>query len=228
MGYLVEATHSYPNLTVRENLEVYYLLRKLNNKKNIDATIERLKLSDYQNTKAKHLSLGNLQRLGLAKVFMHEPKLLLLDEPMNGLDPAGIIEIREMLKELSNRGTTIFISSHILSELAKLATKVGIIHKGKLIKELRLDELEQQVLKKLIMDTHNNLQTLEFLKYKNISSSINNDKHIIEIYDTKAISEPEIICEWLVNAGLAPRSLYVFEEDLETFFIRTIRNEEGQ
>lgn len=226
VGYLVETTHSYPNLSVKENLEVYYHLRKLNNKKIIDVIIERLKLSDYQNTKAEHLSLGNLQRLGLAKVLMHEPKLLLLDEPMNVLDPAGIIEIREMLKELSKRGTTIFISSHILSELAKLATKIGIIHKGKLINELKLDELEQQVLKKLIIETRNNLKALELLKHKGIPSSINN-KNMIEVYDNQAISEPEVICEWLVNAGLTPRLLYVFEEDLEAFFIRMIRSEEG-
>lgn len=226
VGYLVETTHSYPNLSVKENLEVYYHLRKLNNKKIIDVIIERLKLSDYQNTKAEHLSLGNLQRLGLAKVLMHEPKLLLLDEPMNVLDPAGIIEIREMLKELSKRGTTIFISSHILSELAKLATKIGIIHKGKLINELKLDELEQQVLKKLIIETRNNLKALELLKHKGIPSSINN-KNMIEVYDNQAISEPEVICEWLVNAGLTPRLLYVFEEDLEAFFIRIIRSEEG-
>jgi len=226
VGYLVETTHSYPNLSVKENLEVYYHLRKLNNKKIIDVIIERLKLSDYQNTKAEHLSLGNLQRLGLAKVLMHEPKLLLLDEPMNVLDPAGIIEIREMFKELSKRGTTIFISSHILSELAKLATKIGIIHKGKLINELKLDELEQQVLKKLIIETRNNLKALELLKHKGIPSSINNE-NMIEVYDHQAISEPEVICEWLVNADLTPRLLYVFEEDLEAFFIRMIRSEEG-
>jgi len=226
VGYLVETTHSYPNLSVRENLEVYWQLRKLKNKKSIDNVIERLRLSDYQDTKAKHLSLGNLQRLGLAKVLMHEPKLLLLDEPMNVLDPVGIIEIREMFKELSKRGTTIFISSHILSELAKLATKIGIIHKGKLVKELKSDQLEQQVLKKLIIETRNNLKALELLKHKGIPSSIN-DKNMIEIYDHQAISETEVICEWLVNAGLTPRSLYVFEEDLEAFFIRTIRSEEG-
>jgi len=226
VGYLVETTHSYPNLSVRENIEVYHHLRKLTNKKLIDNIIERLRLSDYQNTKAKHLSLGNLQRLGLAKVLMHEPKLLLLDEPVNVLDPVGIIEIREIFKELSKQGTTIFISSHILSELAKLATKIGIIHKGKLVKELKSDELEQQVLKKLIIETRNNLKALELLKHKDVSSSINN-KNMIEVYDLNVINRSETICEWLVNAGLTPRSLYVFEEDLEAFFIRTIRSEEG-
>ena len=225
VGYLVEATYSYPNLTVKENLEVYWHLRKLKDKKLIDHIMERLGLLNYQNTKAKHLSLGNLQRLGLAKVLMHQPKLLLLDEPMNGLDPAGIIEIREMLKELSGHGTTIFISSHILSELAKLATKIGIIHKGKLIKELKFDELERQVIKRLIIETPDNSKAVEFLKNKNISSNIN-EKNMIEVCDSKVINRPETICEWLVSTGLTPRTLYVLEEDLETFFIRTIKTDE--
>jgi ABC-2 type transport system ATP-binding protein len=210
---------------VKENLEVIWHLRRLKDKKLIDNFIEKLGLLNYQNTKAKHLSLGNLQRLGLAKVLMHQPKLLLLDEPMNGLDPAGIIEIREMLKELSRHGNTIFISSHILSELAKLATKIGIIHKGKLIKEIKSDELEQQVIKKLIIETPDNAKAIEFLKNKNISSNIN-EKNMIEVYDSKVINKPETICEWLVSTGLTPRTLYVFEEDLEAFFIRSIKTDE--
>ena len=226
VGYMVESTDSYPNLSVRENLEVFFNLRKLIDKNLIDNVIDRLKLKDYHNAKAKHLSLGNLQRLGLAKVLMHRPKLLLLDEPMSGLDPAGIIEIREMLKELSRNGTTIFISSHILGELSKLVTKIGIIHKGRLIKELKSEELKDQVIKKLIIETGNNSKALEFLKSKNISSNIN-QKNMIEIYDPSVINRPETICEWLVTAGLTPRTLSVFEEDLESFFIRTINTEEA-
>ena len=226
VGYMVESTNSYPNLSVKENLEVFFNLRKLIDNNLIDHVINRLKLKDYQNAKAKHLSLGNLQRLGLAKVLMHRPKLLLLDEPMNGLDPAGIIEIREMLKELSRNGTTIFISSHILGELSKLVTKIGIIHKGRLIKELKSEKLKDQVIKKLIIETGNNSKALEFLKSKNISSNTN-QKNMIEIYDPSVINKPETICEWLVTAGLTPRTLSVFEEDLESFFIRTINTEEA-
>ncbi len=225
VGYLVEATYTYPNLTVKENLEVFRLLRRLKDKKTIDHVIDRLGLLNYQNTRARHLSLGNIQRLGLAKVLMHQPKLLLLDEPMNGLDPAGIIEIREMLKELSKQGTTIFISSHILGELAKLATKIGIIHNGRLIKELTSDELEQQVMRRLIIETHDNSKAAEFLKNQNISLNIN-DKNKIEIFDADVINQPDTICEQLVNMGLTPRTLYVCEEDLETLFIRTIRTDE--
>lgn len=225
VGYMVESTHAYPNLSVRENLEVFFNLRQLRDKNLMNDVINRLELQDSQNTKAKHLSLGNLQRLGLAKVLMHKPTLLLLDEPMNGLDPAGIIEIREMLKELAKNGTTIFISSHILGELSKLVTKIGIIHKGRLVSELKSEELKEQVIKKLIIKTKDDAKTLEFLKSKNISSNIN-QKKMIEIIDPKIISQPETICEWLVSVGLTPRTLYVYEEDLESFFIRTINTEE--
>jgi ABC-2 type transport system ATP-binding protein len=118
VGYLVETPYAYPNLTVKENLEVFYQLRGLKDRKQIDKIISVLQLDQYKNKKAKYLSLGNSQRLGLAKALLHNPKLLILDEPINGLDPAGIVEVREFLKDLvKNHNTTIFLSSHILSEI---------------------------------------------------------------------------------------------------------------
>ncbi len=225
IGYIVEATYSYPNLTVRENLELFFMLRKLKEKKLIDSIIKKLKLDEYQNLLAKNLSIGNLQRLGLAKALIHNPKLLILDEPLNGLDPIGIIEVREMLKELSQNGTTIFISSHILAELAKMATKIGIIHRGKLVKELTSEQLEKQLKKKLVISTHNNHKAIELLKQKGWVPSINN-KNEIDILDEMALSRSDEICEFLTNNGLTPHILYPFEEDLESFFSRTIRNEE--
>lgn len=176
VGYIVESVHAYPNLTVRENLELFFNYRKLKDKKLLDDIIERLKLFEYQNVIAKNLSLGNLQRLGLARALIHRPKLLILDEPLNGLDPAGIIEMREMFKELSNNGVTIFISSHILSELEKLATKIGIIHKGKLIKELVYEELEKELEKKLIINTNDNEKAIKLLTQKGFQPILNNKK----------------------------------------------------
>ena len=135
IGYLVEAPYSYPDLSVRENLEVIHRLRGLDKKNSISDVIQKLHLSSYTDRKAKYLSTGNNQRLGLAKALLHNPRLLILDEPVNGLDPAGIVEIREFLIDMAqNRGTTIFLSSHILSEIARLATRIGIVHEGKLIK----------------------------------------------------------------------------------------------
>ena len=150
VGFLVETPHAYPNLTVRQNLEIYFRLRGLKEKKPIDKILARLYLERYAERKAKNLSMGNKQRLGLAKALMHHPKLLILDEPVNGLDPAGIVEIRDFLKDLvKNHGTTIFLSSHILSEMARLATRIGIVHEGALIKEIDTKELEDQIIRKL-------------------------------------------------------------------------------
>jgi ABC-2 type transport system ATP-binding protein len=132
IGSLVEIPFSYPELTVRENLEMFRRLRFLQDKKVVDLIIHKLKLGAYADRKAKNLSLGNNQRLGLAKALIHDPEILILDEPANGLDPAGIFEIREMLCDLTvNNGVTIFISSHILSEISRFATRIGIIHEGK-------------------------------------------------------------------------------------------------
>ena len=99
--------------------------------------------------------MGNNQRLGLAKALIHNPRLLILDEPINGLDPSGIAEIREFLKKLvQENSTTIFLSSHILSEISKLATRIGIVHEGRLIKEIDSGQLENQIIKKLCVDTN--------------------------------------------------------------------------
>jgi ABC-2 type transport system ATP-binding protein len=224
IGYLVETPYSYPNLTVKENLEVFYQLRGLKDKKQIDTIIGVLQLGPYQNRKAKFLSMGNNQRLGLAKALLHNPKLLILDEPINGLDPAGIVGIREYLKELvKNNATTLFLSSHILSEISKIATRIGIVYNGKLIKEINTSELEQQIIKKLCMTTSDNPGALKLLSDKNYNVSINGSG-MIETTDFKAIKEPEIISTLLVNSGFPPKMIHVTEEDLEAYFLRMIGN----
>jgi len=222
IGYLVETPYSYPNLSVKENLKVYYKLRQLKQPDLIDGIIEKLKLTEYQDKKAKVLSLGNQQRLGLAKALMHRPKLLILDEPINGLDPEGIVEVRELLKELSQSGSTIFLSSHILGEISKVANRIGIIHKGKLVKELTTHELTSQLVKKIIVNTGDNTQALQYLlkSYKAILSE-NNE---IEITNSEAIEHPEYISKLLAEKGLAPKQVYLYTEDLEMYFLRTIKN----
>jgi len=224
VGYLVETPYSYPNLTVKENLEVCYQLRGLKDKKQIDKIISVLQLGQYENKKAKFLSLGNGQRLGLAKALLHNPKLLLLDEPINGLDPAGIVEVREFLKDLvKNHNTTIFLSSHILSEISKVATRIGIVHNGKLIKEINTNGLEHQIIKKLCVNTSDNHKALQILNGKDFTAAIN-ELGLIESLDNKAITEPETISSLLVNSGLPPKMLNVIEEDLEAYFLRMIGN----
>src|SRR5699024_11955159 len=109
--YIVETPHSYPELTVKENLDIFRRYRLMSNKNIVSKVINQLQLTRYTHTKAKHLSLGNAQRLGIAKALLHSPQILILDEPVNGLDPAGIVEIRNVLQDLAfNYGVTIFIS----------------------------------------------------------------------------------------------------------------------
>lgn len=141
VGFLVETATAYPNLTVTENLD---LQRRLTGspRASVDEVIERLGLGPYAGRRAGRLSLGNKQRLSLARALLHSPELLVLDEPANGLDPAGIVEVRELLRTLAGeRGVTVFMSSHILAEVAHLADRIGIIDAGRLIEEASRDEL---------------------------------------------------------------------------------------
>lgn len=222
IGYLVETPYAYPNLSVLENLRLYFQLRKLKDRSLIEQIITQLKLEPFRSTKAALLSLGNKQRLGLAKALMHRPRLLILDEPINGLDPEGIAEVRQLLKELANRGSTVFLSSHILSEISKLADRIGIIHKGTLINELTTQQLQKRLLKKVIVNTTDNPKALRHLTKEKYTSFINPGNEI-EIIDKHAIENPEHIATLLVQGGVPPNRLNILTEDLEMFFLRTIR-----
>ena len=144
VGYLVETAAAYPNLTVRENLDIQ---RRLTGapRTAVAEAMELLGLSGSADRRAGQLSLGNKQRLSLARALLHRPALLILDEPANGLDPAGIVEVRELLKQLADEnGVTVFMSSHILAEVAHLADRIGIVHEGHLLQELDYDELRSR------------------------------------------------------------------------------------
>lgn len=222
IGYLVEVPYSYPELTVRENLEIIRLLRFIPETDAVEKIIDKLHLREYADRKARNLSQGNSQRLGLAKALIHNPQILILDEPTNGLDPAGIVEIREFLKDLSkNNGVTIFISSHILGEISRLATRIGIINDGRLMQEFNADHLEQICKKQLKINTGDNRSALSVLSENGFSAVINESGEI-EIKDGNALNHPEELAKMLVYAGLPPMLLKVEEEDLESYFLRTI------
>src|SRR3990172_3517943 len=156
VGHLVESPAAYPELTVRENLEIARRLHGIASTSATKQAIERFALAPYADVRAQTLSSGNLQRLGLARAFLHEPELVLLDEPAKGLDPAGVVEVRELLRTLAReQGVTIFMSSHILAEVDRLATRIGIIHKGRLIEELDAHVLEHHRKTRLSVDARN-------------------------------------------------------------------------
>ncbi len=225
-GYLVEMPFSYPNLTVRENLEIIRRLRFIKDKNAVASVMEKLRLTEYANRKTRNLSLGNAQRLGVAKALMHNPEILILDEPANGFDPAGICEIREMLLDLArNQGVTIFISSHILGEISKLANRIGIIHRGVLICELNTQQLEQLCQKRLKVNTRDNERALAILEGNGIAAHRNGDG-MLEILKDDMILRPEVVSSLLVSNQVPLLLLNVVEEDLESYFLRTIKTTE--
>jgi len=217
VGYMVESPSAYPELSVRENLEVARRLHGLQNPKVVDNVMEQLSITKYADRKAGTLSSGNFQRLGLARAMMHKPALLILDEPANALDPAGIVEIREMIIQLAREhGMTIFMSSHNLTEVDKLADRIGIIHKGKLIEELDADRLEIIRARQLIVDIHDLMKACDVLKNFQV---VQLGEHRIAIQDRRAIEAPDTIATLLVNAGVPPYRLAIEQEDLENYFL---------
>lgn len=222
VGYLVEIPYSYPELTVNENLEITRRLRFLSDSSAVNSIISKLKLEPYQNVKAKNLSLGNAQRLGLAKALIHNPDILILDEPSNGLDPAGIVEIRELLRDLAfNEGVTVFISSHILGEISRIATRIGIIHEGRLIQEMNAKELHRYRNRSLLIDLKDKESAQALLKNQGFDSTLTEDG-LIEIKSDKALIHPENVNSHLVEAGFPPSMLKIEEEALESYFLRII------
>ena len=229
IGYIIETPYSYPDLTVKENLEIVSTLRGIRNKDAIDWVTEKLKLKQYKDKQVKHLSLGNIARLGIAKAIIHKPKILILDEPTNGLDPFGVIEVRELLKELANNlGTTVLISSHKLEEISKVATRIVIIHDGRLIREVESKELDLYLEKRLLVSGRNNKVMKEVLSAKgyqvNFKSDLENNSCYLELIDTKSVESSEEIATLLVNAGYPPKMLTVEKEDLENYFLRILND----
>lgn len=233
VGYIVETPHSYPELTVKENLDIVRLLRGIKDKNSVEWIMDKLKLARYASTKVRHLSTGNAQRLGIAKALIHKPKILILDEPTNGLDPAGIIEVRKLLQGLAkNFGVTILVSSHRLDEISRLATNIAIVHQGKLIKEVDGKGLGKELKKSLVIGGKNRDAMMSIITKAGYEVEIMNESLIdclpvLLIKDKKALKNPERIVTLLVNAGYPPNLVKIEREDLEAYFIRTIKEAGG-
>jgi ABC-2 type transport system ATP-binding protein len=222
VGYLAETPHAYPELSVRENLDAMRRLRPGVETKAVDRVIEQLALTPYANRRAGTLSLGNAQRLGLAKALLHNPELLILDEPANGLDPAGIVEIRNLLVNLAQeRGVTVFMSSHILGEVSRLAQRIGIIHQGRLLQELDIVELQRNRQRKLVVRTRD-IQAARAVLGNAGFVVQNTPNGTIELKEATAVERPDDIATKLVKAGHPPTMLDVEQEDLEHYFLRLV------
>lgn len=220
IGSLIEAPGFYPNLTGTENLSIFATLRGISDKNVIRDVLELVGLPYKDKKLFSQYSLGMKQRLAIALAVMHDPELLILDEPVNGLDPIGIAEVRSFIQALCReRGKTILISSHILSEVALLADDIGIIDHGVLLEEESFAELEQKSSKHIrfmVSDTAQAGRILE-LRFHEKRFTIEND-HKLVVYNLNLPVEQ--IIKTFVENGLEIWEAYTCEESLEDYFRR--------
>lgn len=218
VGALIENPSIYKHLSGRQNLEV---IRKMVDvpKERIDEVLKIVRLVENADKKAKNYSLGMCQRLGLASALLTDPDLLILDEPTNGLDPSGIIEMRELILDLNQKhGKTIFLSSHILSEIEKLASDVAIIDQGKILYQGKLEGLQQaDGAIELVIEVDRVTEAADILKAMNYTISEQNGKSIhLPIPDKKEVSK---INKALVDKNLDVYQLKTSEQNLESIFL---------
>lgn len=221
-GSVIELPALYPNLSAYQNLEYYRIQRGIPDKKAITSVLEMVDLTNIGKKKFKHFSMGMKQRLGLALALLNNPDFIILDEPINGLDPMGIVEMRNILKKLNeDYGITILISSHILRELYLVATRYGIINEGRLIKELSQDELNEECQKALLINVDDTAKAavvieekLKTTKFKVIG------KNEIKIYDY--LDNPSEVSFQLMTAGIRVSSINEVGDDLEDYFIKLV------
>ena len=222
VGSLIETPSFYTNMTARENLEVSRLVRNIPGKKCIDEVLELVGLKDVEKKKVKNFSLGMRQRLGIANALMGNPKLLILDEPINGLDPMGIVEIRELLKKINKeKDMTILISSHILSELSELATTYGIISNGKLIEEITSEQLAEKCRQYIDLKVDDTSRAVTLLE-RELGIS---DYEVLEDKKIKVFSNLENVGEVnsiLSKSGVIVESISIKGENLEEYFMNKI------
>ncbi|MBY7142547.1 ABC transporter ATP-binding protein [Virgibacillus sp. NKC19-3] len=219
IGSIIETPGAYPNLTGEENLDIHRRYMGVQEKSSVDEALELVGLLEVKKRKVKNYSLGMKQRLGLARALLHHPSLLILDEPTNGLDPRGIKEIRQLILDLAEtRQITVLISSHILSEIEHLATTVGIIHQGKLLKELSLEEINQKNRHYIEIDVSDAQKASMLLEQKlYIEQYQVMDQDIIRIYERT--NESEMISQVLIENQVGIKKINVSTDTLEDYFI---------
>ena len=215
---LIEAPGIYGNMSAYDNLAIKCKLFGIHDKQYIENILKIVGLSDTGKKKTKHFSLGMKQRLGIGLALVGEPDLLVLDEPINGLDPQGIAEIRDMLLRLKEeQNMTILISSHILEELSKIATHYGIIHNGNLLQELTREELMircSERMEVLLDDPKKAIPVLDQMGFTNYQVM---DQHKIYIYER--LNESASVNMELAKAGILVRGIGITSEELENYFL---------
>ncbi|SFG35048.1 ABC-2 type transport system ATP-binding protein [Lachnospiraceae bacterium C7] len=220
VGALIENPSIIGGMSARKNLEIFSKLYG-GTKEEIDHILEVVGLANVGKRKAKKFSLGMRQRLGIAIAMLGNPKFLILDEPINGLDPAGIKEVRDLILKLNKEeGVTFLVSSHLLDELGKIATKYGFIDNGRLIEEITAEELKEDCEKKMIIGTKSNQQAYsvlsQFVEEKDIRLT---ESEIVIVNHDEDISKYNKI---LVDNGIEVNKLYNKSQSLEDYFIKKV------
>lgn len=222
VGSLIEYPAFYPNLSAYDNLKYYTIQRGIVDKNQINKVLELVNLTGTGKKKVKTFSLGMKQRLGIASAILNSPDFVILDEPINGLDPIGISELRDTFKKLSDNGITLLISSHILSELYLLANEFGFLENGKLIKELSKEELDLECSKCLVIKTDDSKKVSVLLEKElntNNYKVINNEE--IRVYDYTDDSDK--VSDVLVNNKIKIKGFYESGISLEEYFKEIIK-----
>jgi ABC-type multidrug transport system ATPase subunit len=227
LGSLIESPSLYGHLTATENLQILQKVYRCFPQR-IPEVLEIVGLQNTGNKKASNFSLGMKQRLSIAIALLHNPSLLILDEPTNGLDPNGVIEIRDLLKKLNRQqGITVVISSHLLSEIEKLVTHLGIIHKGNVLFQGTLNELrEKQTLSSIVaFDTSNPEKTAGILRANGFAVVSSKGQVTIPVMEKEKIGR---LNSQLVQSGVEVYQIIIVKHDLESIFIDLINSYHDQ
>jgi ABC-2 type transport system ATP-binding protein len=218
VGCLIEAPGLYGNMTAAENLNIKCRMLGIKKAGYVEELLSTVGLGEVGKKKTKQFSLGMKQRLGIGLALVGEPDLLILDEPINGLDPQGIAEIRDTIQRLqTERNMTICISSHILEELSKIATDYGIIHNGCLLQELTREELMKKCSERIELVLDNPKLALPVLDVMGFTNYQVADKEHIHIFER--LGESAALNMELAKAGVPVKGISVTSEDLETYFL---------
>lgn len=227
IGAIIENPAFYPYMTAYENLKYYVQYKGIVEINSIEKVLKMVGLENVRKKKYKNYSLGMKQRLGLALALINNPDLLILDEPLNGLDPQGIVELREILSHLNKKyGITMLISSHILDELEMIATRYGFIHQGQMIEEITAEKLQEKLKKYISLDVENiGLATITLEQKLHTENFKVMDDHTIYLYDF--VNESSLVATTLIQEGVILNKINISNVSLENYYLSLIKGVES-
>lgn len=225
VGSIIENPYFYEKMTARQNLELHCDYMGFPNKERIDEVLQMVDLQNVEGKQIRHYSLGMKQRLAIARAILAKPEFLILDEPINALDPEGIREMRNLFQRLNQEdGTTIFISSHILSEVDLIADTIGIIQHGNLLAELPIEEIHKHQTEYISLQVDDVAHAATLLEQMDITNFSVLDQEFIRIYDSNISGK--VLSKALIESGVGLESLGRKQDTLEDYFFQL--TEEGK